>query len=79
VNSGMIRIGPQEAWRDDKRLEIYTAGLEFELGRAPLVRAWDSRVLLAHLGSQSMLFGVGFSRIKKKKSYERIGIIKFPF
>jgi hypothetical protein len=30
---------PQGAWRDGKGLEIYTAGLEFESGRASLVRA----------------------------------------
>jgi hypothetical protein len=30
--------GPQGAWRDDKRLEICTAGLEFESRRAPLAR-----------------------------------------
>jgi hypothetical protein len=35
--------GSQEAWRDSKRLEICTASLEFESGRASFLRAWDSR------------------------------------
>ena len=33
----------QRAWRDDKEIEICTVSLEFESGRAPLVRACDSR------------------------------------
>jgi hypothetical protein len=28
----------QQAWRDSKKLEIYTVGLEFELGRVSFVR-----------------------------------------
>jgi hypothetical protein len=31
------------AGHDNKGFEICTAGLEFESGRAPLVKAWDSR------------------------------------
>jgi hypothetical protein len=34
---------PQATWCDDKGFEICTAGLEFESGRAPLIRAWDNR------------------------------------
>ena len=30
------------SWRDDKKLEICTVGLEFESGRTPLVRTWDN-------------------------------------
>jgi hypothetical protein len=33
----------QQALRDSKKLEIYTAGLEFELGRVSFVKTWDSR------------------------------------
>jgi hypothetical protein len=33
----------QGAWYDGKGFEICTAGLEFESGRVPLVRAWDIR------------------------------------
>jgi len=45
LNSCTVRVTiqrPQGAWCDDKGLEICTAGLEFESGRASLVRAWDS-------------------------------------
>jgi hypothetical protein len=34
---------PQGVWRDGKELEICTAGLEFESGRAPLVRVWNNK------------------------------------
>jgi len=38
-----IRVDcPQGAWCDGKGLEICTTCLEFESGRAPLVRVWDS-------------------------------------
>jgi len=30
------------AWRDDKGFEIYKVSLEFESGRAPLIRVSDS-------------------------------------
>jgi hypothetical protein len=41
-----IRVDcPQGAWCDGKGFEIYTAGLEFKSGRAPLIRAWNSRIL----------------------------------
>ena len=39
-----IRVDcPQGAWYDGKGFEIYTAGLEFKSGHAPLVRVWNSR------------------------------------
>ena len=38
-----VQKSSQGAQRDGKELEIYTAGLEFESGRAPLVKAWDNR------------------------------------
>jgi hypothetical protein len=66
----VLRFSLQEAWRDDKGFEICTAGLEFELGRAPLVRAWDSRGFTCSPGPIKYTFlRVRFPRIKKKKIY----------
>ena len=45
---------------------ICTAGLEFKLGRAPLVRVWDGWGFTRLPGSTKCAFG--FSQIKKKKS-----------
>jgi len=57
----------QEAWRDSKRLEICTAGLEFESRRAPLVRAWDSRNFTHLPGPTKYAFRRwGFLESKKK-------------
>jgi len=59
--------GPQGACRDDKGLEICTAGLEFESGRAPLIRAWDSRSFICSPGPTKYAFqGWSFPRIQKK-------------
>jgi hypothetical protein len=49
-------ISTQGAWRDGKELEIYTAGLEFESGRTPLVRAWDSRSFTRSSGPTKYAF-----------------------
>jgi len=50
-----------QAWRDGKGLEICTAGLEFESGRAPLVKAWDSRGFTCSPEPTKCAFcGVGF-------------------
>jgi hypothetical protein len=63
----VLRFSPQEAWRDDKRLEICTAGLKFESGRALLVKAWDNRGFTRSPGPIKYTFSrVGFPRIKKK-------------
>jgi hypothetical protein len=60
--------GPQEAWRDGKKLEICTSTLEFESGRVPLARTWGSRGFTRSLGSTKCTFQeVGFSQIQKKK------------
>jgi hypothetical protein len=68
----VLRFSPQEAWRDDKRLEICTAGLEFESGCAPLVKAWDNRGFIRSPGSTKYTFSrVGFPRIKKKDLHEK--------
>jgi len=59
----------QGAHRDDKGFEICTAGLEFESGRAPLVRAWDSRSFTPSPGPTKYAFQGGevSSNSKKKK------------
>jgi hypothetical protein len=61
---------PQGAWHDGKGFEICTAGLEFKSGRAPLVRAWDSRGFTPSPGPTKCAFRVGevSSNPKKKKS-----------
>ena len=65
-------VGPQGAQRDGKGFEICTAGLEFESGRAPLVRAWDSRGFTRSPRPTKCAFrGVGFPRIQKKKLLSR--------
>ena len=49
-------------------LEICIAGLEFESGRAPLVRAWDNRSFTRSSGPTKCVFRrVEFPRIQKKK------------
>jgi len=54
--------------RVGKGFEIYTAGLEFELGRASLVRAWNSRSFTPSPGCTKCAFrGMRFPRIQKKK------------
>ena len=59
--------------RNDKEFEISTAGLEFESGRASLVRAWTADILLVYLSSQSVLSGEwSFHESKKKKSVLKI-------
>jgi len=56
---------PQEMCCNDKGFEICTIDLEFESGRASLVRAG---VLLVYLGPQSVLSrGWGFLKLKKKR------------
>jgi len=58
----------RETERDSKGFEICTAVLEFESGRAPLVRAWDSRDFTPSPGPTKCVFqGMRFPRIKKKK------------
>jgi hypothetical protein len=53
--------------RDGKGLEICTAGLEFESGRVPLIRAWDSWGFTRSPESIKYVFRrVRFSRIQKK-------------
>jgi hypothetical protein len=53
-------------------LEICTAGLEFESGRTPLVRAWNSRSLTRSPGPTKYVFRkVEFPRIQKKKKFDR--------
>jgi hypothetical protein len=53
--------------RDGKRLEICTAGFEFESGHALLVRAWNNRGFTHSPGPTKNIFReVGFPRIKKK-------------
>ena len=49
-----------------------TAGFEFESGRAPLVRAWDSRGFTCSPGPTKYAFQkVGFPRIQKKKKKKK--------
>jgi hypothetical protein len=58
----------QGAYRDGKGFEICTAGLEFESGHAPLVRAWDSRSFTPSSEPTKCAFRGGeVSRIQKKK------------
>jgi hypothetical protein len=60
----------QGAWRDDKEIEICTVSIEFESGRAPLVRACDSRDFTRSPEPTKCAFReVRFPRIKKKKLY----------
>jgi hypothetical protein len=60
---------PQGVWRDGKELEICTAGLEFESGRAPLVRAWNSRGFIRSHGPTKYIFQkIKFPQIQKKKN-----------
>ena len=62
---------PQEAWRDDKGLKICTAGLEFESGRAPLVRAWNIwGFTRSSVPIKYAFWRIGFPRIQKKKKIE---------
>jgi len=52
-------------WRDDKKLEICTVGLEFESGRTPLVRTWDNRSFTCSSGPIKYAFrGSVFSNPK---------------
>jgi hypothetical protein len=61
---------------DAKRLEICTASLEFESGRVPLVRVWNSRGFTRSPGSTKYAFqGMGFLRIQKTKKKKSV-IIK---
>ena len=54
--------------KEIKGLEICTVDLELESGRAPLVRAWDSRGFTRSPGPTKCAFrGVRFPRIQKKK------------
>jgi len=77
----------QGAWRDDKEIEICTVSLEFESGRAPLVRPCDSRDFTRSPEPTKCAFReVGFPRIKKKScifkvffSLKYIKIIFFYF
>jgi hypothetical protein len=56
------------AWRDGKGLEICIAGLEFESGRAPLVKAWDSQGFTHSPEPTKYTFRkVRFPRIKKNR------------
>jgi hypothetical protein len=59
---------------DGNGLQICTAGLEFESGRALFIRAWDSRSFTNSPGSIKCAFrGVGFPRIQiNKKSIQMI-------
>jgi hypothetical protein len=53
---------------DDKGFEMCTAGLEFESGRASLIRAWNSRGFTRSPEPTKCTFQeVGFLRIQKKK------------
>jgi hypothetical protein len=53
--------------RNGKGFEICTAGLEFESGRVPLIRAWDSWGFTRSPGSVKYVFwNVRFPRIQKK-------------
>jgi hypothetical protein len=62
-----LRTRARVCTSDDKGLEIYTAGLEFESERASLIRIWDRRCFTRSPGSTKCIFReVGFSRIKKK-------------
>ena len=59
-------------------LEICTAGLEFESGRVPLVRVWNSRSLTRSPGPTKYVFRrVEFPQIHKKKSLTDKTKIKF--
>jgi hypothetical protein len=64
---------PQEMWWDDKEREICTAGLEFESGRASLVRACDSWSFTRSPGpTKCASRRWGFLKFKKKKNkYEQ--------
>jgi len=66
---------------DGKGLEICTAGLVFESGRAPLERAWDSRGFTRSPGPTKCAFReVRFPRIqKKKKKLTQIMTSQYPF
>ena len=67
----MYKRWSQGAWCDGKGLEICTAGFEFELGRAPLVRAWNSRGFTRSPGLTKCAFWrVEFPRIKKKNDQQ---------
>jgi len=52
---------------DGKGFEICTAGLEFESGRAPLVRAWDSWGFTPSPGPTKCTFREGEVSSNKKK------------
>ena len=57
-----------------------TIGLEFESGRAPFVRAWDSRSFTHSPEPIKCAFqGVRFPRIQKKKSIYVDRLFKLRF
>jgi len=68
-------------WRDGKESEICTAGLEFESGRAPLVRAWDSRGFTHSPEPNKIRFSKNkvYSNKKTKKLKTNYSIISFLF
>jgi hypothetical protein len=70
-----IRSSKYRTRRDGKGFEIYTAGLEFESGLAPLVRARESRGFIRSPGPTKCAFQeVGFSSNSKKKELIFIGL-----
>ena len=55
------------AWRDDKGFEIYKVSLEFESGRAPLIRVSDSWDFTCSPGPIKCFLRDGVSSNPKKK------------
>ena len=65
--SGVKPAESSRAQRDGKGFEICTAGLEFESGRALLLRVWDSQGFTRSPGPTKYAFReMEFPRIQKK-------------
>ena len=61
------------AWHDDKELEICTAGLEFELGCASLIRVQEKQGFTHLSGPAKYIFregGILESKIKKHGTWQ---------
>ena len=70
VRKALMISRPQGVWRGGKGFEICIAGLEFESGRAPLVKAWDSRGFTHSPEATKMHCpGDGISSNPKKKNF----------
>jgi hypothetical protein len=74
------KIAPKGRSVKTKGFEICTAGLKFESGRAPLIRAWNSRDFTLSFGPTKCAFReVGFPWIKKniEKTIIQIAVILY--